>query len=168
MEVFPLDIKKMLMKLVSEGRACTLRPLFCVNRMWRRLVSDYTISCVIESSFQYYLSRQLNISLDKLEEWNAFENFSQQWKGTFLLPSFIMYLEASSYYDVSLKISHVKAHVLFLQNPFLVDIKKMADNLDTIETAKEEIEHLREVTKEANEDIQELDRKWSNKRIKKE
>jgi hypothetical protein len=182
MEVFPRDIKIMVIKMVSEGNACTLRHLFCVNKMWRRLVSDYVISCVIKTSFEYYLARRLNISLNKLEEWNAFENLSQQWKGTLLLPSFVMYLEASSYELSSSKVSHVKARVLFFQNQFLIDIKRMADNLDTIETAKEEIrdrlekieeheyeiEHLREVTEEANEDIDELDKKWSLKRIKTE
>lgn len=74
MEVFPLDIKKMLIKLVSEGNACTLRYLFCVNKMWRRLVSDYIISCVIKTSFEHYLSLRLDISLNKLQEWNTFEN----------------------------------------------------------------------------------------------
>lgn len=119
--------------------------------------------------------------LNKFEEWDVFENLSRQWKETHLLPSFIMYLEASSYELSSFKVSHVKAYALFFQNQFLIDIKRMADNLDTIETAKEEvrdrlekiedheyeIEHLREVTKEANETIQELDKKWSHKKLKK-
>lgn len=118
MEVFPLDIKKMLIKLVSEGNACTLRHLFCVNKMWRRLVSDYIVNCVIKASFEHYLSLRLNISLNKLEEWNAFENLSQQWKGTLLLPSFVMYLEASSCELSSLKYRTLKRVFFFFKTPF--------------------------------------------------
>jgi hypothetical protein len=176
MEVFPLDIKKMVIKLVSEEKSYNLRHLFCVNKMWRRLVSDYLINNIQKSSFEWFLCCLINISLHRLCDWDVFEILSEQWRGTYLLPSFIMFLDAR--FDEKprlLKLSYPKSRNLFLTNPFLIDLRMMDNKLDTISEKRDQIEILNDkltnavAEKEAAEKVfQQLDEKWSHKKRKKE
>lgn len=174
MEVFPLDIKKMVIQLVSEGKSYNLRHLFCVNKAWRRLVSDYLVNNIQKGNFEYFLCCSMMICLETLYDWNVIEILSEQWRGTYLLSSFIMYLDASVAKKSNfLKLSYPRARELFLSNSFLLDLRTMDRKLDTISQQEDEIETLSEkltnavAEKEAAERVfQELDEKWSNKKRK--
>jgi hypothetical protein len=175
MEVFPLDIKKMLIKMVSEEKSYNLRHLFCVNKMWRRLVSDYLINHIRKEKFEYHSCVFLNINLDALWEWPFFEMLSEQWKNTHLLASFIMYLDAIYNYNrvTTFRILHKKVCKLFLRDPFLRALKTMHDNLREVDIQNERIRILNTklekavALKEASKKIfLELDEEWSHKKKK--
>lgn len=175
MEVFPADIKKMLIKMVSEERSYNLRHLFCVNKMWRHLVSDYLINNIQKETFEHYSCVFLNIYWEALWEWPFFEMLCEQWKNTYLLASFIMCIEASYkyYHEITFRIQDKKARKLFLQDPFLRALKIMHDNLREVEIQNEKIRILNIKLekaidqKEASKKIfLELDEEWSHKKKK--
>lgn len=171
MEVFPLDIKKMVIKLVSEGKSYNLRRLFCVNKMWRRLVSDYLINNIQQKkTFRDVLCLYLNISFDRFHDYDFLEILSEEWRGTHLLASFAMYLNArfDDKDERDFGLSYHKAFDLFRLTPFLKDLKRMDVELDIIESLDEKIEEALAEKKATERVFQELDEKWSNKRIKKE
>jgi hypothetical protein len=116
----------------------------------------------------------MNIGRDSLQ-WNVFEILSDEWGGTQLLASFIMYIEGYANQTKSLKILYPKANALFFTNEFLMDLKNLDYTLDiirekegTIEHLYEKIERARAEKEAAEEGFRELDEKWSNKKIKTE
>lgn len=197
MEVFPLDIQRMLLKMVSNNNKSyyyieNLRHLYRVNHMFRRWVSRYVIETLDKEWFLKRVLRYLDISKyeKELAGWNIFENLSRQWsaKSPTLLSSFVMFLHAKQ--NLQIKVSDSCANKLFYaKQSILKDVKKWAKQKKTKSTQKKLIEkekglvekhselverhktrlaNASEKREAAEEVIQELDEKWSNKRIKKE
>lgn len=193
MEVFPLDIQRMLLRFVSNDYIENLRHLYCVNRMFRRWVSRYVIDTLDK---EWYLERVLldmyvRENKTNFTDWNVFETLSQEWSknSSTLLSSYVMYLSAKervfSPYS-RFKIIEDYSIILFYRTPsILTDMGKKGRLIERLCYTEAEIRKYLEEDKKlgtcsplltdrlerrdsVNEVIQELDKKWSHKRIKKE
>ena len=148
MEVFPLDIQRMLLRHISNKYVENLRHLYCVNRMFRRWVSRYVIDTLDK---EWFLDRVLvDMGLYKVEydfsDWNIFEKLSQQWSGKSptLLSSFVMYLHANR--NLHLKISDRCSNKLFYtKQSILKDVKKKSNQITIRLTQNRVIEREQEI-----------------------
>lgn len=93
MEAFPLDIQRLLLSMVANGRVYRLRHLFCVNRLWRQRVSRYLLDTTNKEWFlDEMLKERLMWSLKRhFTQWNVFDRLAEQWTPT-LLGAYIMFL----------------------------------------------------------------------------
>jgi hypothetical protein len=98
MEVFPLDIQRMLLRFVSNNYIENLRHLYCVNQMFRRWVSRYVIDTCDKGWFLERVLLDMYVRENKTNfiDWNVFETLSQKWsiQSSTLLSSYVMYLSA--------------------------------------------------------------------------
>lgn len=193
MEVFPLDIQRMLLRLISNNYIENLRHLYCVNRMFRCWVSRYLIDTLDREWFLGRVLLDMYVRENKTNfiDWNVFETLSQEWSkhSSTLLSSYVMYLSAkervfSPY--CRFKINDYYSIKLFYRIPsILTDIGKKGRLIERLCYTQAEIKRYSEEVLESgiysplltdrlerrdsvNEVIQELDKKWSCKRIKKE
>jgi hypothetical protein len=193
MEVFPLDIQRLLLSKIAEGgHVYMLRHLFRVNRLWRQRVSRYLVDTVDK---EWLLERELkekmitHLKLDFMA-WNMVDNLVKQWSSS-LVGSFIMYHCAVQYSGARiglLRLSFAGVNKLFYRkHSILTDMKKKAkqDGIvkvqtrqiqkakDFIESAKKEVdrwetqlEENRKKRDAAREVEAELDKKWQTKKVK--
>jgi hypothetical protein len=193
MEVFPLDIQRMLLRFVSNNYIENLRHLYCVNQMFRRWVSRYVIDTCDKGWFLERVLLDMYVRENKTNfiDWNVFETLSQKWsiQSSTLLSSYVMYLSAKervfSPYSRFEIIDDYSVKLFYRIPSILTDIGKKGRLIERLCYTQAEIRKYSEEVKESgiynplltdrlerrdsvNEVIRELDKKWSHKRIKTE
>lgn len=126
MEGFPLDVQRLLLSAVAEGRVYRLRHLFCVNRLWRKRVSRY----LLDTTNKEWFANEAPITKTAKHYyagWNIFDALSHQWTSA-LRSAFIMYLSAEQLANLvqeRFRINYPRANKLFYtKHSILRDIRK--------------------------------------------
>lgn len=196
MEVFPLDIQRLLLGKVADGGGhfYRLRHLFCVNRLWRQRVSRYLVDTVDKEWLLEQLLKEFSVLHLKLDfmKWNIFDNLVQQWSHS-LVGSLIMFRSARIFRLCTLKIGFARlspdrANKLFYtKRSILTDMKKKVKQDEIVKVQDRQIQKAKNFIEKAKKEVDrwetqleenrkkrdaareleaELDNKWQTKKVK--
>jgi hypothetical protein len=179
MEVFPLDIQRLLLGKVAEGgHFYRLRHLFCVNRLWRQRVSRYLVDIVdkewlLEQVLNDFLISELKLDFMK---WNMFDNLVQQWSSS-LVGSFIMYhsarkrsapMQKFERIDWFKTVGNCANKLFYTKHSILTDMKKKAKQGGIVEVQDRQIQKAKNFIEKAERDVQRWETQLEENRKKRD
>lgn len=188
MEGFCIDIQRIILGLISQGRSSRLSRLFRVNWMFRSWVSRFVIDTVSKSTFHGRLVEWYN-NHHEVISWGVFDKLNIQWKKRpNMLASFIMFVDAISNpvhqkhmpfvsnFHVVLKMAGFEKEALILrdvkkkvakqleldkcQHQIIMRERRIAHNEKSIENNKIHLESNKKKREKAEAVILELDTKY--------
>jgi hypothetical protein len=166
MEVFPLDIQRLLLGKVVDGSGhfYRLRHLFCVNRLWRQRVSRYLVDIVDKEWLLEQVLKDFLISELKLDfmKWNMFDNLVQQWSPS-LVGSFIMYHSAARKRSVPMQnferidwfktVENCANKLFYTKHSILTDMKKKAKQDGIVKVQDRQIQKAENFIEKAKKEV---------------
>lgn len=172
MEGFPLDVQRLLLGAVADGRVYRLRHLFRVNRLWRQRVARYLVETLDKEWFFDNVMEKRTYDCDKdFRHWNVFDNLAKQWSPS-LMASFIMYLNAESCriipterFDTN---RHLAKKLFYTKQSILRDMRKKEKHHMIVETQERQMEKARGFIEKAKKEVERYEAQLEENRKKRD